>query len=314
MKYLDSQQTLRIGTRGSPLALWQAHHVADKLRAAYPELSKPNAIEIIKIVTTGDKIQNRPLAEIGGKGLFAKEIEEALAAKEIDIAVHSMKDVETILPNGFVIAAILERADPRDALISASGQGLKDLPVGSCVGTSSLRRKAQLLATRPDLKVVPFRGNVETRLNKLTKGEADATLLAKAGLDRLDKSEVITEVLDPAIMLPAAAQGAIGVEVREDEEVIIEILSKIACSNTTIVVQTERALLAELDGSCRTPIGALAELNKQGDLRLSAMLAREDGLRSWRIERLGSANDGPALGRDAGAELRANGDSDLFVS
>jgi hydroxymethylbilane synthase len=313
MKVFDVKNPLRIGTRGSPLALWQANHVAQELRSKFSEFSEPNSIEIVKILTTGDKIQDRPLADIGGKGLFAKEIQEALAAYKIDIAVHSMKDVETILPKGFAIVSVLKRADPRDALISNSGRGLMDLPKGARVGTSSLRRKAQILAVRPDLNVIPFRGNVGTRLAKLAKGEAEATLLAKAGLDRLKQPEVITEILSPSLMIPAAAQGAIGIEARQDDEAVGQMLAEIGCPESTIVVETERALLAELDGSCRTPIGAHAELDQNGGLRLSAMLAREDGMKSWRVERFGSSSDSIALGRDAGAELRANGEAALFL-
>lgn len=303
---------LRLGTRGSPLALWQARHVAEKLAAAYPSLAEDGAIEIVEIRTTGDRVQNRLLSEIGGKGLFAKEIEEALAAGDIDIAVHSMKDVETFLPDGFVIAAVLERADPRDAFISASGEGLDALPAGARVGTASLRRKAQILARRPDLVVTPFRGNVQTRLGKLEDGQAEATLLAKAGLDRLEMADCITEALSPDVMLPAAAQGAVGIEARIRDEGLVDALASVAHKPTALVVEAERALLAALDGSCRTPIGAFAELTEGGGLRLQGLLASEDGARAWRTERSGPAADGAALGDDAGAELRREGDAALF--
>jgi len=310
--FSDFPLPLRIGTRGSPLALWQAHRVAGALREAFPALAAPEAIRIVEIRTTGDKVQNRLLSEIGGKGLFAKEIQEAMRAGEIDIAVHSMKDVETVLPDGFVIAAVLERADPRDAWISASGQGLDDLPAGARVGTASLRRKAQVLARRPDLETVPFRGNVGTRLAKLEAGEADATILAKAGLDRLEMPHVITETLEPDVMLPAAAQGAVGVETLARREDLMAALKAIDHGDTALESNAERALLGALDGSCRTPIGALARLDGAGGLSLEALLASEDGAKTWRASRSGAAADGPALGVDAGAELRALGDAALF--
>lgn len=305
----DLPDPLRIGTRGSPLALWQANRVAEALAAAYTGL----VTEIVEIRTTGDKVQNRLLSEIGGKGLFAKEIEEALAEKAIDIAVHSMKDVETVLPDGFVIAAILERADPRDAWISQSGAKLDDIPAGARVGTASLRRKAQVLARRPDLEVVAFRGNVGTRLGKLEAGEADATLLAKAGLDRLEMGHVITEALAHDVMLPAAAQGAVGVEARESDEALIEALKLIDHGPTATTVAAERALLAALDGSCRTPIGAFAALDGKGGLALEGLLASEDGVKSWRASRDGAEADAERLGRDAGDELRRLGDAQLFA-
>ncbi len=303
---------LRIGTRGSPLALWQAHRVADELRKAAPALAAAGGIEIVEIRTTGDRVQNRLLAEIGGKGLFAKEIEEALAERRIDIAVHSMKDVETELAPGFAIAAVLERADPRDAWISASGARLDELPAGARVGTASLRRKAQVLARRPDLVVAPFRGNVGTRLAKLEKGEAEATLLAKAGLDRLEMSACITETLEPDVMLPAAAQGAVGIEIRADDTTMADLVSRIDHAPTAIVIRAERALLGALDGSCRTPIGAYAVLDGAGGIRLDALLASEDGRKTWRASRAGAAADAEALGRDAGAELHRAGDAALF--
>jgi hydroxymethylbilane synthase len=304
----DFSRPLRIGTRGSPLALWQANRVSDVLMAA----GLVPGTEIVEIRTTGDKVQNRLLAEIGGKGLFSKEIEEELAAGRIDIAVHSMKDVETELAPGFAIAALLERADPRDAWISASGEGLDYLPAGARVGTASLRRKAQVLARRPDLTVLPFRGNVGTRLGKLAGGEADATLLAKAGLDRLEMTDCITEALAPEIMLPAAAQGAVGIEARLDDTALLDALRQINHGDTSITVKAERALLAALDGSCRTPIGAYAVLGDAGDITLQALLASEDGTKTWRTERRGAAADADRLGADAGAELRAAGDAHLF--
>jgi len=247
---------LRLGTRGSPLALAQANEVRARLTAAHTELSE-DAVEIVVITTTGDKIQDRTLAEIGGKGLFTKEIEEALLAGRIDAAVHSMKDVPTWLPEGLEISTILPREDPRDGLLSAGGQDLAGLPPCSVVGTASLRRQAQVLLARPDLRVVPFRGNVQTRLRKLAEGQVDATLLAMAGLKRLGMSGEVSAVLAPEVMLPAVAQGAIGVEIRSNDAVTRGALAALDDRDSAIRVAAERACLAVLDGSCRTPIAAL---------------------------------------------------------
>ncbi len=249
---------LRLGTRGSPLALAQANEVRARLIAAHPELAAEDAVEIVAITTTGDKIQDRTLAEIGGKGLFTKEIEEALLAGRIDAAVHSMKDVPTWLPEGLEISTILPREDPRDALFSTGGQDLAGLPAGSVVGTASLRRQAQVLLARPDLRVVPLRGNVQTRLRKLAEGQVDATLLAMAGLKRLGKSGEVSAVLAPEVMLPAVAQGAIGIEVRGDDASTRDTLAALDDADSAIRVAAERACLAVLDGSCRTPIAAFA--------------------------------------------------------
>lgn len=303
---------LRIGTRGSPLALWQARHVEAALRHAWPELAEPNALEIVEITTTGDRVQNRLLSEIGGKGLFSKEIEEALSDGRIDLAVHSMKDVETVLADGFVIAAVMERADPRDAWISKSGHGLDDMPSGARIGTASLRRRAQVLARRPDLEVVPFRGNVGTRLRKLAEGEADATLLAQAGLDRLEMSDVATETLATDVMLPAAAQGAVGIECRLGDALIIQALQPLNHEDTGVIIGAERALLAALDGSCRTPIGAFATLDGIGGIHIAGLLADEDGTKSWRASKSGAVADALSLGDEVGKELRRNGDAAVF--
>src|SRR5215472_1201524 len=209
---------LRIGTRGSPMALVQAGLVRDRLAAAHPELAAPGALEITVIRTTGDKVQDRPLAEIGGKGLFTKEIEEALLDRRIDLAVHSMKDVQTFLPDGLAIACLLPRDDPRDAFLSHKAKGLADLPAGSVIGTASPRRQAQILRRRPDLRVAPLRGNAGTRMRKLAAGECDATLLALAGLQRLQETDAIASILSTEEMLPAVAQGAIGIEMRAADE------------------------------------------------------------------------------------------------
>lgn len=296
---------LRIGTRGSPLALAQAHQTRDRLMAAHPHLRAPGAIEIVVIKTTGDRILDRTLAEAGGKGLFTKEIEEALAAGAVDLAVHSMKDVPTWLPDGLAVTCLLPREDPRDAFFSRDGTGLDALPAGAVVGTASLRRQAQVLARRPDLRVVPLRGNVQTRLRKLTEGAVDATLLALAGLRRLGLADRATAVLEPEVMLPAVAQGAIGIETRIGDDRVNALLAPLNCARTALCVAAERALLAVLDGSCRTPIAALARLEADGRLRLDGLVASPDGTRVHRTTRTGDPAEAVRLGRDAGAELRS---------
>lgn len=303
---------IRIGTRGSPLALAQAEQVRARLFAADPTLANPDDIAIVPIVTTGDRVQDRPLSAIGNKGLFVKEIEQALADRRIDLAVHSMKDVETWIDPRFVIAAVLPREDPRDALICFGADRIAALPAGASVGTSSLRRQAQLLALRPDLSIVTLRGNVETRIRKIREGHAAATLLALAGLKRLGLADIVAAVLDPSELLPAAAQGAIGVECRADDAAIRDRLAAIGHAESAAAVAAERALLAALDGSCRTPVGALAEPDGAGGLALRALLARPDGSRVWRVSRRSALGDAEAMGTDAGRELRAAGDRELF--
>ncbi len=297
-------QPLRIGTRGSPLALAQAHETRDRLAAAHPHLAAPGAVEIVVLKTTGDRILDRTLAEAGGKGLFTKELEEALLDGRADLAVHSMKDVPTWLPDGLEIAALLPREDPRDAFFARGGQGLDTLPAGSVVGTAGLRRQAQVLERRPDLRVVPLRGNVQTRLAKLDAGEVDATLLALAGLRRLGLTDRITAVLEPAEMLPAVAQGAIGIEIRSDDDATRALLAPLHCHDTAARVAAERALLAALDGSCRTPIAALATLDG-GRIALAAKVLSPDGRQVFRAARAGDAAQAAALGADAGAEIKA---------
>ena len=297
---------LRIGTRGSPMALAQTGMVRDRIVAANPGLDT----EIVVVSTVADRILDRPLSEIGGKGLFTKELEQALFADAVDVAVHSMKDVETWLPEGLVIACILARDDPRDAFLSASDAArLADLPGGARVGTSSLRRGAQVLMRRPDLRIVPLRGNANTRMRKLEAGECDATLLALAGLQRLGMETVAKSVLPVEEMLPAVAQGALGIECRADDEGVRALLAPIACATTTLALDAERGLLAELDGSCRTPIAALARI--EGDrLTLDGLLFLPDGSRHWAVNRAGAVSDAASIGRDAGAELkRAAGDT-----
>jgi hydroxymethylbilane synthase len=309
---MSDRPLLTIGTRGSPLALAQSEEVRDRLAEAHPELAAPGAVAIEIIKTTGDRVLDRALAEIGGKGLFTKEIEEALLAGAIDIAVHSMKDVPTWLPEGLVIDTVLPREDPRDVLFSRHGPGLADLPAGAVVGTASLRRQALVLAARPDVSVVTLRGNVNTRLRKLAEGQVDATLLAAAGLKRLGQDYDAAAALAPEDMLPAVAQGAIGLEVRAGDARTAGYLVALDHAPSARRIGAERACLAVLDGSCRTPIAALAELD--GDrLRLRALIAQPDGTRVLRAEREGAAGDAEALGRDAGTELKAAAGPDFFA-
>ncbi len=295
---------LRIGTRGSPLALAQAHEVQGLLAAM--------ATEIVVIKTTGDKVQDRPLADIGGKGLFTKEIDEALRDGRVDLAVHSMKDLETWPADGIAVAAVLEREDVRDVFISEKADSLENLPAGCVVGTSSLRRQAQILGRRPDLRVEAFRGNVQTRMRKLKAGEADATLLALAGLRRLGMADVATEILGTDVILPAVAQGAIGMTCRDEDDRVRERLAPLNHSQTWDRMTAERAMLAALDGSCRTPIGGLAEIGDNGSLSLRGLIAKADGTEIIETTRNGPAADAEALGRDAGEELRKRAGPGFF--
>jgi hydroxymethylbilane synthase len=295
---------LRIGTRGSPMALFQAAFVRDRLIAAHPDLGAQRAVEIVTIRTTGDRVQDRRLADIGGKGLFSKEIEEALLAGAIDIAVHSLKDMETWLPDGLEIACVLARDDPRDALLSTNGASLAGLPQGAKVGTASLRRQAQLLRHRPDLSVMPIRGNVNTRINKLAAGEFDAIVLALCGLERLGKAGLASEILTPEIMLPAVGQGALAIECRVGDENLRQLLDPLHDPSTAACVGAERAMLAALDGSCRTPIAGLAECD--GDrLTLKGLLLTPDGSGEVRGQCAGDISDAAALGTALGSELRS---------
>lgn len=267
---------IRLGTRGSPLALAQAKEVRARLASVHG--FDEEAVEIIVFRTTGDRITDRPLADVGGKGLFTKELEEALADNRIDIAVHSMKDVQTMLPDGLTIGAVLPREDVRDAFISLKYGSLALLPEGAVVGTSSLRRRAAAKRLRPDLQIIEFRGNVETRLAKLESGQADATFLAAAGLNRLGKAAAVTALIPVTDILPAAAQGAIGIEVRAGEEATADLLAPLNDQGTALCVAAERAFLKVLDGSCRTPIAALARL-QGGVIRFDGMLLSPDGRR-----------------------------------
>jgi len=307
---------LRIGSRASPLALTQAAAVRARLALANHDLSDPDAVEVVPITTTGNAVRDRRLQDIGGKGLFTKEIEEALLAGTIDMAVHSMKDVPTFLPDGLVIGGLLPREDPRDALLvdtARLGQlrSIAALPQGAVVGTASLRRQALLLHQRPDLEVVPLRGNVETRLRKLKEGQIAATLLAVAGLKRLGMIEQAQAALDPLEMLPAVAQGAIGIEARLADDRILSLLAAIDDPATRIRVTAERAMLAVLDGSCRTPIGGLATL--AGDtLELDGLVVMPDGRGLHRTRQVGSAEDAARIGEEIGAELRRRADPAFF--
>ena len=295
---------LRIGTRGSPMALIQTARVRDRLIEAHPGLGAAGAIEIVTIRTTGDRVQDRRLAEIGGKGLFSKEIEEALLAGAVDLAVHSLKDMETWLPDGLEIACVLARDDPRDVLLSANGASLTALPKGAKVGTASLRRQAQLLRLRPDLSVLPNRGNVNTRIDKLMAGEFDAIVLALCGLERLGKAGLATEILPPEVMLPAVGQGALAIECRAGDDALRQLLDPLHDPGTAACVGAERAMLAALDGSCRTPIAGLAE--RDGDrLTLEGLLLKPDGSSEVRARRTGATGDAAALGAALGSELRS---------
>jgi hydroxymethylbilane synthase len=296
---------LRLGTRGSKLALAQTGLVRDALAAVVPALAAPGAIEIAAIRTTGDAIQDRPLAEAGGKGLFVKEIEEALLAGRIDAAVHSMKDMPTVQPAGLAIAAFLPREDVRDVLIATSAQRIADLKRGAIVGTSALRRKAQLLHLRPDLEIVNFRGNVDTRLAKLKAGQADATVLALAGLKRLG---LVTGTPVPEEeILPAVGQGAVCIECRADDARAQGWLAAIDHAPTATCVAAEHAMLALLDGSCRTPIAGHAVLEASGALHLRGLIAKPDGSELIAGERRGPSSDAERLGRDLGEELKQRG-------
>jgi hydroxymethylbilane synthase len=294
---------LRIGTRGSAMALHQANLVRDRLIAAHPALAESGMVELDVIRTTGDRVQNRLLAEIGGKGLFTKEIEEALLDRRIDLAVHSLKDMETILPPGLAIACVLPRDDPRDALVTRNGSGVDALPLGAKIGTAALRRRAQLLRRRGDLDIVPIRGNVDTRLNKLAAGEIDGLLLALCGLQRLGRADSISEIIPTEVMLPAVGQGALAIETRADDGDLRGWLMPLHDAGSAACVTAERAMLAALDGSCRTPIAGLAQLD--GDrLSLKGLLLAADGSAERRAEAVGSAGDPAALGNEVGERLR----------
>jgi hydroxymethylbilane synthase len=292
---------LRLGTRGSPLALWQAHAVRAALASAHEVAEE--AIEIVTIRTTGDQVKDRSLADIGGKGLFTKEIEEALLDDRVDIAVHSAKDVPTFLPPGLALAGCLPRADVRDALIAPRYKTLDALPHGAVIGTASVRRAAQLKYLRPDLKTELLRGNVETRLRKVESGEFHATLLALAGLTRLGLADHATEIFETQTMLPACGQGAVALEIRADDAAAYERIAAIDHRNTSLALAAERAMLGVLDGSCRTPIAGHAIIYTTGSLHLRGLVIAPDGSDVWRIEAEGPVSTAAGIGRAAGEDL-----------
>jgi hydroxymethylbilane synthase len=295
---------LRIGSRGSQLALWQANHVAGFLRA------KKHAVEIEVIKTTGDKITEVSLAEVGTKGMFTKEIEEALHDKRVDLAVHSLKDVPTDLAQEFELAAVMKREDPRDAFISVKYSTLEDLPLGAKVGTSSLRRQCQLKAVRPDLKIFPLRGNVDTRLRKLESGEYDAIILAAAGVRRLGLETHVRSRISADVMCPAVGQGALAIEIRHNDVQTKALLAFLNDPDTRAAVDCERALLGSLGGGCQVPIGAYAE-KRGGRLYLRAMVGRPDGSQILREEADGT--DGVKLGREVAQALLWRGGDKILI-
>lgn len=297
------QQSVKIGTRGSPLALAQAKEVKARLLEANRDLS-PRNVEIVKIKTTGDKILDKHLMNAGGKGLFTKEIEEALIDGSIDCAVHSTKDMPTSLPDGLVLSTFLPREDVRDVFISDTAHNLNDLPMGATVGTASLRRRAQALSIRPDLNIITFRGTVETRMRKIKEGQADATFLALAGLNRLGMADMATDIMPTVTFLPAPSQGAVCIEIREGDEAMAQLLEPIHCKDTATAVTAERAFLAALDGSCRTPIAAHATVDDDGVLVLCGAIYSIDGKMCFRDECYASASQAHVVGTDMGNTLR----------
>jgi hydroxymethylbilane synthase len=300
---------LRIGTRGSPLALAQARMVRARLAAVQGVDEERITLTVIR--TTGDMIQDRTLAQAGGKGLFTKEIEEALRADAIDLAVHSAKDMPTVLPDGLTITAVLPREDARDVFISRAAKTLRELSTGAVVGTASLRRQAIVKRLRPDLAVVPIRGNVETRLRKLDDGLVDATLLALAGLKRLGLAHAATSILAVDEFLPAVGQGIVAIETRVDDRATRTLLDAINHAETATALAAERAFLEVLDGSCRTPIAGHATI-AQGRLRLRGLIAKPNGSAAFECTREGPISEAAALGTAAGAELKARAGADFL--
>lgn len=296
------EKTLKIATRQSPLALWQANYVKDRLQQLYPDLT----IELVPMVTKGDVILDSPLAKIGGKGLFVKELENALLTKEADIAVHSMKDVPMQFPEGLELAVICQREDPRDAFVSHSYRTFAELPQGAVVGTSSLRRQCQLKALRPDLDIRSLRGNVGTRLSKLDNGDYDAIILASAGLIRLGLADRIASFIDVEQSLPAAGQGAVGIECRTDDAQVQALLAPLADAETTYCVLAERAMNNHLQGGCQVPIGGYAVL-QQGLLYLRALVGDIDGSRIIRAEGKSAVENAEVLGVKIAEQLLAQG-------
>ena len=302
------RSTIRIATRKSPLALWQAHFVQSRLQQLYPQLR----VELLPMSTKGDKILDSPLAKVGGKGLFVKELEQAILAGDADIAVHSMKDVPVEFPEGLGLTIICERDDPRDAFVSTGFASIAELPAGSRVGTSSLRRQCQLRAQRPDLQVIDLRGNVNSRLAKLDAGEYDAILLAAAGLRRLGLHERISALLPAELSLPANGQGAVGIECRLDDNALLSLLAPLEHPQTRQRVLAERAMNRALQGGCQVPIGAYAELD--GDtLWLRGLVGFPDGSRILRAELRGTASEPEALGQALAEQLLTQGAAELLA-
>jgi len=305
---------VKLGTRGSPLALAQAYQTRDRLQEAFPELQEEGAIKLCVIKTTGDKVLDQPLADIGGKGLFTREIDAALLDGRIDIAVHSMKDVPTYLPEGTILPCNLPREDVRDAFISVKYKSLADLPAGATIGSASLRRESQLRANY-DVECVNFRGNVQSRLRKLNEEVVDATLLAYAGLRRLGLTEHVTSILELDDMLPAIAQGAIGIACRTGDERQIKYLEALNHEETFIAVTCERAFLAALDGSCRTPIAGYAMKTEEGELYFRGLIATMDGKEVLKCEKKGpwTLESALAIGTELGADLKKKAGADFFA-
>ncbi len=298
---------LRLGTRKSALALAQSNWVKEEIETYWPEIN----VDLVKFTTKGDKILDVPLAKVGGKGLFVKEIEDALLRKDADFAVHSLKDVPAELPEGLEVTVFPDREDPRDALISRAGLRLEELPEGARVGTSSLRRIAQLKNVRPDLEVASLRGNIDTRLRKLDEGQYDAIILAAAGLRRLGLEKRIIQLLEPEVMLPAVGQGALGVEFRSVDTDVKQILTSIHHEETSICVRAERAFLFKLEGGCQVPLGAFAQL-KGETLQLEGMVGNEAGTNIIRMKRQGIADQPETLGIILGEEILAAGGAEIL--
>ena len=303
------QNRLRIATRRSRLALWQAEHVSALLTASHPGLE----VELVPMVTEGDRILDRALAEVGGKGLFIKELEVAMFEGRADLAVHSMKDVPAELPEGMVLATVLERADPRDAFVSNRFATLADLPAGARVGTSSLRRQCQLRHTRPDLEIIQLRGNVDTRLRKLDEGQYDAIILAAAGLKRLGLDARIASLVPTEASLPAVGQGVIGIECRGDDARTRQLLAPLEHAPTRTCLDAERAFAARLQGSCQSPVAGFAELEGAG-LRLRGLVGAPDGSRVFTDESRGPAGEAVALGDGLAARLLQTGAGPLLAA
>ena len=300
---------LKIGTRQSLLALWQSNHIAACLRKKYPECE----VVLKKIVTKGDRILDVPLAQIGGKGLFTKEIEEDLLSGEVDLAVHSLKDMPTVLPEGLCLTAITERANVGDAFVSNKYDSFAELPLGAVVGTSSLRRKAQLLAARPDLTIRDLRGNVDTRLRKLDEGLYDAVILAAAGLERLGHGDRIKAVIPSDVCLPAVGQGALAIECRTDDAEVRQMLDFLNDMPTVHATNAERAFLGLLEGGCQVPIGVHADV--EGDkIKIEAIIAALDGSTVLRDTIEGAAVDAVALGQELGKKMLANGGQEILAA